>query len=70
MSAADVVRALGEPSRKAVLVGKELRDLDEAEAGNDPGDRRLVYVYDDTGVQVWLQNGVVTGVVRDGVREP
>ena len=70
MSSAAVVRALGEPSRKAVLVGKELRDLDEAEAPNDFGGRRLVYFYDGTGLQVWFQNGVVTGVVRDGVRDP
>lgn len=67
MSSTEVLRVLGEPTRKALLDGKELR---EVAPGEEVGDRRVVYFYDATGLQVWLQNGTVTGVVRDGVAPP
>ena len=67
MSSTEVVRILGEPTRTAMLDGKELREVGP---GEDVGARRVVYFYDATGLQVWLQNGAVTGVVRDGVAAP
>lgn len=67
MSSAEVVRILGEPTRMAMLEGKVLR---EVAPGEDVGDRRVVYFYEASGLQVWLQNGAVTGVVRDGVAAP
>lgn len=63
----DVVQLLGKPSRKAVLVGKVLRDLDRIPAEEDVSRFRLVYFYDETGLQVWFKDGKVTGVVRNGV---
>jgi hypothetical protein len=66
MSEEQVVRLLGQPTRKAVLVGKALRDAEEVSA-EDLARRRLVYVYDPSGLQVWFWDGKVTGVTRHGV---
>ncbi len=66
MSQEEVVQLLGEPDRKAVLVGKVLRDLDEVR-DEDVSRLRLVYVYETFGLQVWFKDGRVTGVTRHGV---
>jgi hypothetical protein len=66
MSQEDVVRILGKPDRKQVLVGKVLRDLDTV-----PPDEltrlRLVYIYETSGVQVWFKEDKVTGATRNGI---
>lgn len=67
MSQENVVQLLGEPSRKSVLIGKVLRDIDQFPAGEDLARFRLVYVYDKSGLQVWFEDGKVTGVIRNGV---
>lgn len=66
MTQQEVVQRLGEPDRKAVLVGKELRDLNELE-NQDVARLRLVYVYEQSGIQVWFKDDSVTGVTQDGV---
>ena len=62
----EVVRQLGDPDRKAVLDGKVLRDLGEMSDRNLM-EYQLIYVYDDSGLQVWFKGGKVTGVIRNGV---
>jgi hypothetical protein len=66
MSPEQVTRLLGEPDRKAVLVGKALRSPDDLSA-DEAARLRLVYIYEPSGLQVWFQNGKVTGVTRQGV---
>ncbi len=66
MSQLEVVGLLGEPDRISVLDGKVLRELDELEA-TDLVEYRLVYTYDEPGLQIWFEVGKVTGVTRDGV---
>lgn len=66
MSQVEVVQLLGEPDRKAILVGKVLRDLDQVRDEDVTG-LRLVYVYETSGLQVWFKDGRVTGVTRHGV---
>ena len=66
MSQEEVVQLIGEPDRKAVLVGKVLRDLDTVRA-EDATQFRLVYVYETPGLQVWFRVGKVTGLTRYGV---
>ncbi|HWQ69114.1 MAG TPA: hypothetical protein VN494_04035 [Patescibacteria group bacterium] len=66
MSQVEVVQLLGEPDRKAILVGKVLRDLDQVRDEDVTG-LRLVYVYETSGLQVWFKDGRVTGVTRYGV---
>jgi len=66
MSQEEVVQLLGEPDRKAVLVGKVLRDLDKAH-DEDVNRLRLVYVYETISLQVWFKVGRVTGVTQHGV---
>ncbi len=66
MSQEEVVQLLGEPDRKAVLVGKVLRDLDKVR-DEDVTRLRLVYVFDTVRLQVWFKGGRVTGVTRHGV---
>ena len=63
----DVVHLLGEPNRKAVLDGKVLRDVEELPAEVDASQFRLVYFYDESGLQVWFKDGKVTGVTREGI---
>ena len=48
MSEEQVVQLLGEPTRKLVLVGKELRDVEQFSA-EDLARLRFVYVYDPSG---------------------
>lgn len=67
MSEAEVIRIMGEPSRKAVLIGKALRSIDELPAGEDVARFRLVFVYEESGLQVWFRDGKVTGITRNGV---
>lgn len=67
MSQENVVQLLGEPSRKAVLVGKVLRNVDQLPTQEDLARFRLVYFYDPSGLQVWFKDDRVTGVVRNGV---
>lgn len=67
MSQERVVQLLGEPSRKAVLVGKVLRDVDQFLPQEDLSRFRLVYFYDTSGLQVWFKDGRATGVLRNGV---
>ena len=62
----EVVQLLGEPDRKAILVGKVLRDLDKVR-DEDVTRLRQVYVFDGLKLQVWFKGGRVTGVTRDGV---
>ena len=66
MSEEQVVKLLGEPTRRALLVGKELRDVEQVSA-EDRARSRLVYVYDPSGLEVWFWEGKVTGVTRHGV---
>jgi hypothetical protein len=66
MSQEEVVQLLGEPDRKAVLVGKVLRDIYKV-YDEDVTRLRLVYVYETSGLQVWFKDGRVTGVTRHGV---
>ena len=66
MSPEQVTRLLGEPDRRAVLVGKVLRDAGQFSADN-LARLRLVYIYDASGVQVWFWDGKVTGMTRHGV---
>ncbi len=66
MSQEDVVRLLGKPDRKQVLVGKVLRDLDKVPP-DDLTRLRLVYIYETPGVQVWFKVGKVTGATRNGI---
>jgi hypothetical protein len=66
MSQEEVVQLLGEPDRKAVLVGKVLRDLDKVR-DEDVTRSRLVYVYETSGLQVWFKDSRVTGVTRHGL---
>jgi hypothetical protein len=65
MSKAQVVSELGEPSRRYVMEGKVMRDSTPADEA-DPS-RLVGYFYDPSGLQVWIQNGKVTGVTRNGV---
>ena len=67
MSETRVVQILGAPPRTAVLVGKELRALADLPVGADPGQYRLVYIYERSGLLVWFKDGQVTGVTRGGV---
>lgn len=67
MSQECVVQLLGEPSRKAVLIGKVLRDIDRMPAEEDLARFRLVYFYDESGLQVWFADGKVTGATRNGI---
>jgi hypothetical protein len=66
MSEEQVVQLLGEPTRKAALVGKALQDIQRLSA-EELARLRLVYIYDPSGLQVWFQEGRVTGVTRHGV---
>ena len=66
MSQEKVIQLLGEPDRKAVLVGKVLRDLGKVR-DEDLTRLRLVYVFDTLSLQVWFEGGRVTGVTRHGV---
>ena len=67
MSQEEVSQILGEPSRKAVLIGKELRSIEMLPVGEEVTQFRLVFVYDESGLQVWFSDGKVTGVTRNGV---
>jgi hypothetical protein len=66
MTTEQVTLLLGEPDRKAVLIGKVLRDADQFSA-EDLARLRLVYIYDLSGLRVWFLDNTVTGVTRDGV---
>lgn len=66
MSQKTVLWMLGQPDRKALLAGKELRDLDSVPE-KDISRFRQVYVYESTGLQVWFDRGRVTGITRHGV---
>jgi hypothetical protein len=67
MSRERVLHILGEPSRRAVLDGKVLRDVADLPAGTDLTPYRFVYVYEETGLQVWFHDDKVTGLTRGGV---
>ena len=62
-----VVALLGKPDRKAVLEGKVLRTLTQDDSESDLGQNRLVFIYDQTKLQVWFKNGRVTGMTQDGL---
>jgi hypothetical protein len=63
----DVVAALGEPDRKAVLSGKVLRDLTEISPEIAGSKSRIVFIYNKDNVQVWFRQGRVTGITKEGV---
>lgn len=63
----EVIAALGEPDRKAVLSGKVLHDLTEISPEIAGSKSRVVFIYNKDNVQVWFQQGRVTGVTKDGV---
>ena len=67
MLAQDVATILGEPDRKAVLVGKLLRDFTSIDPDEDISHARIVFIYHKHNVQVWFQQGRVTGMTKDGV---
>lgn len=66
MSPQEVVRLLGEPDRKSVLDGKVLRDLSEI-VSEDRDKYRIVYTYEESGLQVWFKAGKATGATRHGI---
>ena len=65
MSPQEVTTILGPPDKRAVLVGKVLREL--REGAPDPTESRMVYIYDRTKLRVWFQHGQVTGMTLDGL---
>ncbi len=67
MTAEEVVTRLGEPDRKAVLDGKLLRDVTALEPGTDLSQYRLMFSYEADAVQVWFENGLVSGMTKDGI---
>lgn len=66
MSPQAVILRLGGPDRKSVLDGKVLREIDDEVIPSVMG-RRLVYTYEVPGLQVWFEDGKVSGVTRHGV---
>lgn len=67
MSMQDVITIIGEPDRKAVLSGKVLRDFTEVNPQTAVSKSRSVFIYEKDNVQVWFQQGRVTGMTKDGV---
>ena len=63
----EVIAALGEPDRKAVLSGKVLRDLAEISPEVAVSKSRIVFIYNKDNIQVWFQQGRVTGITKDGI---
>lgn len=63
----DVVAIMGQPDRKAVLEGKVLRDFTEVDPEGASSTLRVIYIYNKGRVQVWFQQGRVTGMTKDGV---
>jgi hypothetical protein len=66
MSQQDVERILGVPDRRAVLIGKTLKNIG-AQMPEEFEHSRLIYIYDKMGLQVWFLDGRITGVTRYGV---
>lgn len=66
MSTEEVVERLGEPDSKAILEGKVLRTIEE-ESEIDYRKYRVVYLYESKTIQVWFQNGIVSGATKKGV---
>ena len=67
MSQQDVERILGTPDRKAVLIGKTVKSIGGSQIPAEFEHLRYIYIYDKTGLQVWFQDGRVTGVTHYGV---
>lgn len=67
MTSGQVLALLGKPDRKAVLEGKLLRILPPDDTEIDLLQNRLVFLYDETNVQVWFKEGRVTGMTKRGV---
>lgn len=63
----EVIAALGEPDRKAVLSGKVLRDLTEMSPEVAVSKSRIVFIYNKDNIQVWFRQGRVTGMTKDGI---
>ena len=67
MTLDQVVAKLGKPDRRAILEGKLLRTLTMDDSEVDLLQNRLVFIYDQTKVQVWFKNGRVTGMTKSGI---
>ncbi len=67
MSMQDVITIIGEPDKKAVLSGKVLRNFTEVSPETAVSKSRIVFIYEKNNVQVWFQQGRVTGMTKDGV---
>ena len=68
MTEAQVIEILGEPDRRAILMGKILQDIDSLDRTVDPTRFRLMYFYSGSGVQVWFSAGRVTGMTKNGAQ--
>lgn len=66
MTRDEVIKRLGPPNRRGVLEGKAIRQLSDSVA-LEAAERRVVYFYDRTGIQVWFLGGKVTGATKNGV---
>lgn len=67
MEPRSVIAVLGSPDRRAILVGKELRDVTQVPGGETDTQSRLVYIYDSANIRVWFSRGKVTGLTKDGL---
>ncbi len=66
MSAKEVIQRMGAPDSIAVQEGKLLRKLEAAEVKDFTG-KRIVYIYEVNNIQIWFENGKVSGMTRNGV---
>jgi hypothetical protein len=66
MSPQEVIAALGQPDRIAVLDGKYLRDVPLAAAPSSNPEGRFVFIYRASGMNVWFTHGHASGLTKGG----
>jgi hypothetical protein len=66
MSPQEVIAAIGQPDRIAVLEGKYLRDVPLAAAPSSNPEGRFVFIYRASGVNVWFTHGRASGLSQGG----
>jgi hypothetical protein len=66
MSPQEVIAALGQPDRIAVLDGKYLRDVPLAAAPSSNPEGRFVFIYRANGVNIWFMHGRASGLTKGG----
>jgi hypothetical protein len=66
MSPQEVIAALGQPDRIAVLDGKYLRDVPLAVAPSSNAEGRFVFIYRASGMNVWFTHGRASGLTKGG----